>query len=676
MYFRIMNEFIDDVEIARLVANWDVSDDDLDFSDEDDMFYEPSSQPKNYLLVNEYLDIDNLPILYENEGEYVIIPQGASVANALPDETQSNLPSSIPDLPLDTLTELAEKNKSFTIPTVQKSISNRIIKPNFLRSSVGLYNNNTKSAFPKIIKKTQEFLNLKWKEGNLVTCPSLLSHNEKKLNNNITEMTTPYQFFSYFFDENILTKIKHESELYASQININSSYSVSTNELKRYLGICIYNSLCIIPNIRDYWSDHLGIPHVYNSLSQKRFEEIRRYFHFNDNTLMLSRNDPNYDRLHKIRPIIDHLNNKFNSIPHIRDLSIDEQLCATKGKSYLKQYMPAKPHKWGYKLFVLCDVNGFSYQFEIYSGQENEQRFRLVNEPDLGACGNIVLRLTRNVDKNKNHRLYFDNYYTSIPLMSYLYGNGIMSLGTVRKDRLPNNTLPNEKVSKLLSRGKSFEYISTYQDAPISVTWWKDNKPVNMLSTYCGSLPMLKTQRFDKKAKKKIEVDCPNVIKEYNRFMGGVDLLDSLIGRYKIRMRTRKWFMRLFYHMVDMSIVNSWLLYKRTKLQLGEPVKYTLVEWRKDLAFTLTRQGFQKSTRGRRSTSFEQSLKKINRTRPTVRPTKDVRLDKCDHFPKTDGKRGRCKYPNCSGYTSFKCTKCLVYLCVTKTKNCFYEYHC
>ncbi|KAL4126738.1 hypothetical protein QTP88_010947 [Uroleucon formosanum] len=405
-----MNEFIDDVEIARLVANWDVSDDDLDFSDEDDMFYEPSSQPKNDLLVNEYLDIDNLPILYENEGEYVIIPQGASVANALPDETQSNLPSSIPDLPLDTLTELAEKNKSFTIPTVQKSISNRIIKPNFLRSSVGLYNNNTKSAFPKIIKKTQEFLNLKWKEGNLVTCPSLLSHNEKKLNNNITEMTTPYQ------------------------------------------------------------------------------------------------NDPNYDRLHKIRPIIDHLNNKFNSIPHIRDLSIDEQLCATKGKSYLKQYMPAKPHKWGYKLFVLCDVNGFSYQFKIYSGQENEQRFRLVNEPDLGACGNIVLRLTRNVDKNKNHRLYFDNYYTSIPFMSYLYGNGIMSLGTVRKDRLPNNTLPNEKVSKLLSRGKSFEYISTYQDAPISVTWWKDNKPVNMLSTYCGSLPMLKTQRFDKKAKKKLKL--------------------------------------------------------------------------------------------------------------------------------------------------------------------------
>lgn len=127
-------------------------------------------------------------------------------------------------------------------------------------------------------------------------------------------------------------------------------------------------------------------------------------------------------------------------------------------------------------MFVLCDVNGFSYQFEIYSGQENEQRFRLVNEPDLGACGNIVLRMTRNVDTNKNHRLYFDNYYTSIPLMSYLYGNGIISPRTVRKDRLLNNKLPNEKVSKLQNHGKLFEFISAYQNAPMSITWWKNNK--------------------------------------------------------------------------------------------------------------------------------------------------------------------------------------------------------
>jgi len=137
----------------------------------------------------------------------------------------------------------------------------------------------------------------------------------------------------------------------------------------------IYNSVCVVPNIRDCWSEHLGLSN-YNSISQKRFKEIRRFLHFNDNSKMLEKEDINYDRLYKIRPLIDHLNNKFNSIPYPRDLSLDEQLCAIKARSYLKKYMPAKPHKWGLEFFVLCGSKGFSYQFEIYSGQENDQRFR------------------------------------------------------------------------------------------------------------------------------------------------------------------------------------------------------------------------------------------------------------------------------------------------------------
>jgi len=36
-----------------------------------------------------------------------------------------------------------------------------------------------------------------------------------------------------------------------------------------------------------------------------------------------------------------------------------------------------------------------------------------------------------------------------------------------------------------------------------------------------------------------MEVKCPSIIKEDNRYMGGVDLLDSLIGRYKIKIRTK-----------------------------------------------------------------------------------------------------------------------------------------
>jgi hypothetical protein len=189
--------------------------------------------------------------------------------------------------------------------------------------------------------------------------------------------------------------------------------------------------------------------------------------------------------------------------------------------------------------YLTCLDEGFSYKFEIYTGQENEARFRRQNEPDLGASGNVVIRLTRDVPQYKNYKIYCDNYYSSIPLMEYLYQKGIYALGTVRRNRLPNCQLPNDKQIKKLSRGSSIEQVTSYESAPISVVLWKDNKTVTLLSTYCGELPKVTKKRFDKKLKKQVEVDCPHSIKEYNRHMGGVYFLDSHIGRYKIKIKSR-----------------------------------------------------------------------------------------------------------------------------------------
>ncbi|KAJ8926143.1 hypothetical protein NQ314_021516 [Rhamnusium bicolor] len=105
----------------------------------------------------------------------------------------------------------------------------------------------------------------------------------------------------------------------------------------------------------------------------------------------------------------------MSSIPLEHCLSIDEQICSTKARHYMRQYLPKKPHKWGFKFFVLCGVSGFAYNLELYSGQENDKINKLDNEPDLGESSNVVVRLCRVVPKNMNHRIYFDNYYTAIP---------------------------------------------------------------------------------------------------------------------------------------------------------------------------------------------------------------------------------------------------------------------
>ena len=58
---------------------------------------------------------------------------------------------------------------------------------------------------------------------------------------------------------------------------------------------------------------------------------------------------------------------------------------------------------------------------------------------------NVVARLKRKIPQNVNHKLYFDNYYTSVALMVYLAKQGIQALGTMQRNRIPNNKMPSEK---------------------------------------------------------------------------------------------------------------------------------------------------------------------------------------------------------------------------------------
>ena len=137
---------------------------------------------------------------------------------------------------------------------------------------------------------------------------------------------------------------------------------------------------------------------------------------------------PSDDKFSKIRPMITHLQEKFRVIPMIQNLCINEQLVPFKGKSSLKQYMPKKPHKWGYKIYCLPD------EFMPYVGRVNS-----VNKPgipDLKASGDIVLHLCENIPNNMNHLLYFDNWFNSVPLQQHLAKRKIFCCRTVRANRV------------------------------------------------------------------------------------------------------------------------------------------------------------------------------------------------------------------------------------------------
>ena len=54
--------------------------------------------------------------------------------------------------------------------------------------------------------------------------------------------------------------------------------------------------------------------------------------------------------------------------PHTQ-LSVDEAMIPFKGRSSMKQYLPMKPVKRGFKVWAMADaLNGYLYDFNVYTG--------------------------------------------------------------------------------------------------------------------------------------------------------------------------------------------------------------------------------------------------------------------------------------------------------------------
>ena len=170
-------------------------------------------------------------------------------------------------------------------------------------------------------------------------------------------------------------------------------------------------------------------------MSLVRFQSILSNFHIADNA-----NDDRSDPLFKVRPFITHLKLKFMSVySPDRDISFDEGTCPWKGRLKFKVYNPAKPDKFGIKLYQACEAkSGYVLGFEIYQGATpNTDYSEALELPSgLGTTTRVVLSMLTFCGLiEQGHRIYMDNYYTSPELCNQLYYLNTYACGTVRVNR-------------------------------------------------------------------------------------------------------------------------------------------------------------------------------------------------------------------------------------------------
>lgn len=206
----------------------------------------------------------------------------------------------------------------------------------------------------------------------------------------VKKLQTPVDFFCYFFTDDLAELISLETNRAATAENVNTQFKIHKHEIRRYIGVLIFMSIFRYPNIEAHWSEY-GFRHIPDCMPKNKFEKIKKYLSFNDESQRVKKGHAGYDPLFRIRKVATYLNERFDSIPKNARLCIDEQMCSTKMAHHLRQYLPDKPHPWGVKFFVLCDSNGYSYRFEIYTGAKNDDII-LPDSPNIGATGNVVIR--------------------------------------------------------------------------------------------------------------------------------------------------------------------------------------------------------------------------------------------------------------------------------------------
>ena len=361
----------------------------------------------------------------------------------------------------------------------------------------------------------------------------------------------PLGLFSLFFDDTLMNLIVTETNRYAEQTlqGTGKEWSTDAAEIRAYMGFMILMGINQLPEIRDYWStnEQLRYAPIADRISRDRFEQITRYLHFTDNDLLPSRGEPGYSRLQKVDPVLNHLKERFKAVYYPRcQLSIDEAMIPFKGRSTMKQYLPLKPVKRGFKVWAISDAtNGYMYDFNVYTGATEGREMALGEK--------VVLTLSDSI-KGQNHQLFFDNYFTSINLMTKLLENGTYACGTIRTNRKQYPSEISEEAKKC-SRG---EHVFR-QCGNLVATAWKDNKVVNIASTLADPLDHTTVNRRQKDGTQLV-VPSPLCIALYNEYMGGVDLGDQLRGSYHVRLKNRKNYKYTFWFSFDVSTTNAYIL--------------------------------------------------------------------------------------------------------------------
>jgi len=331
----------------------------------------------------------------------------------------------------------------------------------------------------------------------------------------------PIDCYRHFITDEIIDLMVRETNRYAEQysqtheISRRSKFrqwkSTNNQEMWKFFGIIIEMGLVQMPKLKYYWSSSqlYRLDIIRNSMSRERFELLLKFWHFTNN----NNKNSDQDRLFKVRPLLDLLKERFTSVYMPGSVvSIDESMVPWRGRLSFKQYIPGKAHKYGVKIYKLAAVNGYTWSYMIYTGQQDPMA-------GLGHVESVVINLLNGLS-GCYRTVVADNFFTGISLAKRLLEKETYLIGTMRSNRAGSG---HDVVQKKLKRG---EVYGQQNEIGIKLIKWKDKRDVLMISTKPShSATVVNTGKINKLNERIVK---PQVVLDYNEGRQGTDLSDQL----------------------------------------------------------------------------------------------------------------------------------------------------
>ena len=206
--------------------------------------------------------------------------------------------------------------------------------------------------------------------------------------------------------------------------------------------------------------------------------------------------------------------------------------------------------------------------------------------------------------------------------MRLLATKKIECTGTLRKNRL-------EYCEWVMAKyAEKYSFI-TYNDSTCGITTWRDNSDVTIGSNVLQANPGKYVKRYSASEKRKMDVSQPHMVGEYNKYMGGTNIMDWCINQYKPTIRKKKCFFPLFVFYMQASAYNGWILRK----ELPETNKNRLLQFLRNIVTAYIKHC------GRQSVA-KPSAFKVSKISSRVQDA--VRFDGVSHFSGKKEKKTRC----------------------------------